>query len=171
MGFTKEKVLNNLDNTFIKLLDIIPRVLSRKKTKAYLKEYNFISENHHFHKDFISDYYYRPQVVPRPSMRVLYDKNKPFSSTIWLTYPLNINKFIVKKHRKKVFKKLDSVLESKFGRAGMENGLTFWHKGFSLIIKDFSEEKDGRLGIKISLFNTKMYPIEKIFEDYKKERS
>lgn len=170
MWFTKKRVLNNLDDTFIKLLDVVPHVLSRKKSKEYLNEYKFVPENHQFHKNFISDYYYRPQIVPRTSIRTLYDKNKPFNSIIWLTYPLNINKIIVKKHRKMIFKKLDSILESKFGRAGTKNGLTFWHKGFTLIIKNLSEEKNGRLGIKTSLFNTKTYPVEKIFENYEKEK-
>jgi len=68
-----------------------------------------------------------------------------------------------------MFKKLDSFLNDKLGGTGVEKGLTFWQKGFTFVIKNLYEEKDGRLGIIINLFNTQRYPVEKIFEDYEKK--
>lgn len=175
MLFTKNKVLNERDETFTKLLDIIPNALSRKETKEYLNEYTFIPEGRRIHKDFEfeSDCYYRPKIVPRPLIRILYDEDRPFSSDIYLVYPLKgvvITGVVHQAHRKMLFKKLDSVLEEKFGRPGRERGLTFWHKGFTLVVKTLYQERDGRLGIRIASSDTRTYPVERIFEDYENKK-
>jgi hypothetical protein len=167
MMFSKKpKILNEPDNIFKKLLDVVPQNLSRKGTRKYLKEFT-LQELPEF-EDVQADLFTREHCVPTNVLYVSYGtKNMAAKSTLNIGYPPSIWKKVSQAHRKQMFKKLDSVLDEKFAKGVNSDNVVYWQKGFTIIgkkLKTMKKKFKGTVYITIESFDTRVFPIEVVFE-------
>lgn len=163
----KLKVISEFDNIFKKLLDVVPQNLSREEAREYLKEFA-LHEQPEF-EGVQADIFTRQNCVPTNVLSVFYGtKNRAMKSIINIGYPLAVWKKVSQAHREQMSKKLDSVLDEKFAKGVGPNNVIYWQKGFTIIgkkLKTMKGEFEGALYISIESFDTRVFPMEVVFEE------
>jgi hypothetical protein len=166
MFIFNKQIFSKPDDIFKKLLDVVPQSLSREETRIYLKEFKF--DELPQVEGVQADLFFRPNCFPTNVMYVSYGtRNKAITSTLNIGYPALIWKIVWQAHRKQMFKKLDFVLDEKFGRRINSNNVVYWQKGFTIVGKNLramKKEFKGALYITIESFDTRIFPMDVAFE-------
>lgn len=169
--FTNRKVQNNLDESFIKLLEVQVQNLTRSETISYLNDYKY-TPNYSpvVEEGAVMDYFEKENTVPLTASMILFSNDTPVCSVIHIAYPGGLHQKITELHRDKIDVKLKSIIEGKFGSALENEGLIYWQKGFTMLTKNYYDRKGSNLGIKINMFNLSLYPFDQAIEDLNKSK-
>lgn len=171
--FKKPEVSSEFDETFKKLLDVVPRNLSREDTRAYLKD--FTLQELPEYEGVRADLFARPSCIPTNVLYVSYGtKNRAVKSLINIGYPSYIPNRVSQAHRKMMFNKLDSVLDESFRRAVNPDNIVYWCKGSVIIGKNLKKTKKEFKGapyISVESFDTQVFPVEVVFKTLTKKAS